>query len=139
MKSRDKIEAKFSTRANDHFKGRQHTKESKTLISLAKYNGSEKHIKKGYVMVYAPDHPHVHYGRVAEHRLIAEMAFGGSLPDGVVVHHINGVKTDNRPENLLVCTPKEHMTIHAKIRGFGTKIHYRAERDPITGRFISTK
>jgi len=28
---------------------------------------------------------------------------------------------------------------NAKANGFGTKIHYRAERDPITGRFISTK
>lgn len=34
-----------------------------------------------------------------EHQLIAVKAFG-SIPPSCVVRHINGVKTDNRPENL---------------------------------------
>ena len=29
-----------------------------------------------------------------------------------IVHHINGEKTDNRPENLQITTRKEHYKIH---------------------------
>jgi hypothetical protein len=31
-----------------------------------------------------------------------------------VVHHVNGVKTDNRPEDLQVMTRAEHAALHAR-------------------------
>ena len=65
----------------------------------------------GYVMVKVSERP----GALAykpEHVLVMEKHLGRCLSPSEVVHHINGVKADNHPDNLLVCTRKEHMTIH---------------------------
>ncbi len=51
-----------------------------------------------------------------EHVLIAEKALGKRLPKGVLVHHVNEVKTDNRPENLVICTISYHTLIHQRMR-----------------------
>jgi hypothetical protein len=54
----------------------------------------------GYVRVWAPDHPRAHAGRVLEHRLVMERLLGRELLPTESVHHINGHRTDNRPDNL---------------------------------------
>lgn len=47
------------------------------------------------------------------HRRVAEKKVGGRLRRGVHVHHVNGNKTDNRPNNLVVLEPAIHARVHA--------------------------
>ncbi len=37
-----------------------------------------------------------------------EEKIGRKLLRSEIVHHINGIKNDNRPENLIIMTQKEH-------------------------------
>ena len=57
----------------------------------------------GYVLSYCPDHPFAMNGRyVYEHRLVMERFLGRYLMTDEQVHHRNGVKDDNRLENLQI-------------------------------------
>jgi hypothetical protein len=66
--------------------------------------------RSGYWYVLRRDHPNCgKQGYVAEHRIIMEAHIDRLLKKGEVVHHINGVKTDNRIQNLkLYNSPGQH-------------------------------
>ena len=56
-------------------------------------------------MVRAPDHPRARKSPyIFEHILVAEELLGRYLEPGESVHHRNGVRDDNRPENLELWT-----------------------------------
>ena len=60
-----------------------------------------------------------YYGRHT-HRVVAEQILGRPLLPGEVVHHIDGDKRNNAPENLMVFkSQREHAAWHAKHRGGG--------------------
>lgn len=81
------------------------------------FGGHEKRRSDGYIKVYSPDHPHSSKdGYVMKHILVMERIIGRHLEKEEVVHHINHVKDDNRPENLQLMTNSEHMALHMKER-----------------------
>lgn len=55
----------------------------------------------GYIRLLKPEHPNASQkGYVQEHHLVMEKMIGRYLVSPENVHHINGVRDDNRPENL---------------------------------------
>jgi hypothetical protein len=85
FRSRDR-KAKFCSRRcfHDHKNDLQRTK-----------GGHRGITKQGYVRLTLPNGE-----RVLEHRHVYEQAHGVKLENWQIVHHINEIKTDNRPENL---------------------------------------
>jgi hypothetical protein len=72
-------------------------------------NGGRTVDKSGYHLVRMPGHPFARNGYLREHRLVMEKVVGRFLRPEEVVHHRNGIKSDNRPENLqLYATNAEH-------------------------------
>lgn len=98
--------------------GHPHTEESKRKLSEAhtgaksyRWKGGRKVTKDGYVMLLMPDHPNAYTetdsktGKVRtryvfEHRVVVSERLGRPLDRFDVIHHINGIRDDNRPENL---------------------------------------
>lgn len=81
----------------------------------------------GYMYVLTPGYPNMVNNYVFQHRLVMEGMLCSAVPshkflveiDGALylrpeieVHHINGVRDDNRPNNLLACTGTAHKAIH---------------------------
>ncbi len=65
------------------------------------WKGGRQIDKSGYVLILRKDHPHANnHGYVREHRLVMEGLIGRVLEPTEVVHHIDGNRGNNAPENL---------------------------------------
>ena len=100
-----------------------------------RWNGGKTIHQAGYILVKAPkDHPfRDKHGYIREHRLVMEKVLGRYLLPQEDIHHFNGIKIDNRIENLKVFSNRsEHLKIE---HGLGK---YRKHLEKLNGGFYET-
>ena len=69
-----------------------------------------------------------------EHVQVWESAHHTKLPEGCVIHHINGNGKDNRIENLVMMTKSEHNSLHAQLRKRGIDVVDPLDPDVVQSR-----
>lgn len=71
----------------------------------------------GYVCIKMREHPKAYQnGYVKRAVLVAEGKIGRHLTREEITHHVNGIKTDDRPENIEVLSASQHNAITMKER-----------------------
>lgn len=116
--------AKFCSRICFHrhmanvMPGRKLPQNSKKGPQSPGWKGGRRKTKAGYILLYAPDHPDSHKsGYILEHRLIMSLHVGRRLLSTEDVHHHNGIKDDNRLENLELMDHRDHISMDNAQKG----------------------
>ncbi len=101
-------------RKNRKFEGEKRNQKSSENNN---WKGGKTKDAKGYVLIRKEGHPRVsqkgHY--VREHILVMEKKIGRYLKKQEIVHHINGIRDDNRIENLVLMQTGKHSSMHRKV------------------------
>ena len=77
------------------------------------WKGGKTKSSGGYTLIYKPSHHSCKKNKyVAEHRLVMEKFLKRPLTKIEHIHHKNGIKSDNRIENLELLTISQHAKKH---------------------------
>lgn len=89
------------TRWKNQVKSQKHYCSRACQVSGKNYNGQPYNHPKGYKVIFVGhDYLGACNGKMLEHRYIMEQKLGRSLTEEENVHHKNGIRCDNRIENL---------------------------------------
>lgn len=80
-----------------------------------RWAGGKRRTRDGYILQLVPDHPLADSnGYVRQHHLVYHELVG-PIPKGFHIHHKNGIKDDNRLENLELMSPEAHAQLIPKL------------------------
>jgi hypothetical protein len=101
------------------------TRRFRSQTTHPSWRGGRRVTSNGYITVRLPkDHRFAELasddGAVPEHRLVMAEQLGRPLARWETVHHINGVKTDNRPDNLQLRSGNHGKGVALKCRKCGS-------------------
>jgi len=90
----------------------------------SQWKGGRYTDSQGYAHTYIPDLPEADQvlarqmtraKYVLEHRVVMARKLGRPLHRDETVHHRNGIKLDNAPENLILASRKDHSSLHREV------------------------
>jgi len=82
--------------------------EKRRMENHPNWQGGKRKDKRGYVLIKRESG---NVGYIREHRLVMEKFLGRKLKRWEIIHHKNGIKDDNRLENLQIVVQKTHRGI----------------------------
>jgi len=108
------LRAKLSPEEKARLRGANHSrkKAGEANPMFGRKTAAERILRNGRAAVWNGA------GYTFEHRLIAAKMLGlENLPEHLEVHHIDGDKTNNSPDNLAVTTKRGHRYLHKQVLG----------------------
>ena len=108
----------YANGVRDRYKTTEKAQEKMREIYKRRFEEGKNKInvsKRGYKLIRVPGR-----GEMKYHRYLWEKEHG-TIPKEYVIHHVNGDKLDNRMDNLIMLSERDHLKMHYKEREIDEK------------------